>query len=72
MKKLTTLLIAALTAVLLITCTKKDKNKDEEYERVCGEYHGKTLYTGPKGGCYYKQSDGDKTYVDRKYCKCLK
>lgn len=48
MKKLATLLIAALTAVLLITCTKKDKNKDEEYERICGEYHGKTLYTGPK------------------------
>ena len=50
----------------------KGKNNNSEQEWVCGEYHGKTLYTGPRGGCYYKQSDGEKTYVDRKYCKCLK
>ena len=50
----------------------KSKNNNSEQEWVCGEYHGKTLYTGPRGGCYYKQSDGEKTYVDRKYCKCLK
>lgn len=50
----------------------KSKNNNSEQEWVCGEYRGKTLYTGPRGGCYYKQSDGEKTYVDRKYCKCLK
>jgi hypothetical protein len=82
MKKLLTLLTIAISSVALITCSKDDdksnndkggsKNNNSEQEWVCGEYHGKTLYTGPRGGCYYKQSDGEKTYVDRKYCKCLK
>lgn len=84
MKKLLTLLTIAIYSVALITCSKDDdksnnanakgggKNNNSEQEWVCGEYHGKTLYTGPRGGCYYKQSDGEKTYVDRKYCKCLK
>lgn len=65
-RKLILLTIIAISATFF-TCTKDDKTE----ERVCGEYKGKTLYTGPKGGCYYKQSDGEKTYVDRKYCKCL-
>lgn len=84
MKKLLTLLTIAISSVALITCSKDDdksnnanakgggKNNNSEQEWVCGEYHGKTLYTGLRGGCYYKQSDGEKTYVDRKYCKCLK
>lgn len=82
MKKLLTLLTIAISSVALITCSKDDdksnndkgggKNNNSEQEWICGEYHGKTLYTGPRGGCYYKQSDGEKTYVDRKYCKCLK
>jgi len=25
--------------------------------------------TGPKGGCYYINSNGNKTYVDRALCK---
>jgi hypothetical protein len=36
----------------------------------CGTYNGKTLYKGPNGGCYYNNSNGNKTYVDRSYCKC--
>lgn len=24
---------------------------------MCGQYNGKTLYTGPRGGCYYYQDD---------------
>lgn len=61
------LLIVGL-GLFIFSCEKD--NSPSEWE--CGTYNGKTLYTGPKGGCYYKQQDGEKTYVDRKYCKCLK
>jgi len=27
-----------------------------------------TYITGPRGGCYYKNSHGKKTYVDRSLC----
>jgi len=36
----------------------------------CGTYNGKTLYTGPQGGCYYYNSKGNRTYVDRSKCNC--
>jgi len=36
----------------------------------CGIYNGKVVYTGPLGGCYYINSNGNKTYVDRSYCSC--
>ncbi|GAB3780662.1 hypothetical protein GCM10028818_33280 [Spirosoma horti] len=36
----------------------------------CGIYNGKQLYIGPKGGCYYINSNGNKTYVDRSNCHC--
>ena len=39
-------------------------------EWTCGSYKGHTLYTGPKGGCYYYNSSGNKTYVDRSNCNC--
>jgi len=37
-------------------------NKD----KVTGTYNGKKLYTGPKGGQYYINSSGNKTYIDKK------
>lgn len=36
----------------------------------CGTYNSKQLYKGPQGGCYYINSNGNKTYVDRSYCNC--
>lgn len=36
----------------------------------CGTYNGRQLFRGPKDGCYYINSNGNKTYVDRSYCKC--
>jgi hypothetical protein len=36
----------------------------------CGSYHGHPLNRGPKGGCYYINKNGNKTYVDRALCKC--
>lgn len=40
-------------------------------ETRCGTYNGKHLYTGPRGGCYYYNSNKNKTYVDRKECDCF-
>lgn len=33
-------------------------------------YKDHRLYVGPKGGCYYINKNGNKTYVDRFYCDC--
>ncbi len=29
----------------------------------------RTYFTGPRGGCYYYNSKGNKSYVDRSYCR---
>ncbi|HEX6911878.1 MAG TPA: hypothetical protein VF142_15855 [Longimicrobium sp.] len=29
---------------------------------------GRQLYVGPRGGCYYINRNGDRTYVDRSEC----
>jgi hypothetical protein len=36
----------------------------------CGTYNGHSLHKGPRGGCYYINSNNNKTYVDRSYCNC--
>ncbi len=43
-------------------------NSPEEW--YCGVYNSNKLITGPKGGCYYINSNGNKTYVDRGLCNC--
>ncbi|PTS94367.1 hypothetical protein DBR27_17845, partial [Flavobacterium sp. HMWF030] len=32
-------------------------------DKVTGEYNGKKVYTGPKGGKYYINKNGNKTYI---------
>lgn len=44
------------------------EHQPEEWE--CGTYNGNRLRTGPRGGCYYINSNGNKTYVDRGHCNC--
>jgi len=36
----------------------------------CGTHNGHQLYKGSDGGCYYINSNGNKTYVDRNECHC--
>lgn len=36
----------------------------------CGTYNGHTLHKGSDGGCYYINSSGNKTYVERNKCNC--
>jgi hypothetical protein len=48
--------------------TKTTKKSPSEYK--CGSYNGNSTITGEKGGCYYINSNGNKTYVDHSYCNC--
>lgn len=36
----------------------------------CGTHNGHQLYKGSSGGCYYINSNGNKTYVDASECHC--
>lgn len=47
-----------------------EDNLETRTEWRCGTHNGKELWTGPRGGCYYKNSNGNKTYVDRSECNC--
>ena len=53
-----------------ITTMKCTNSSSPGYETKCGTHNGRTLYKGPEGGCYYINSNGNKTYVDRKKCNC--
>ncbi len=47
----------------------EDYEEEEEYEYYKSNTSGyKTYYTWPRGGCYYWNSNGNKTYVDRSLC----
>jgi len=67
MKKLTIILIFALS--ILMSCEKNEED-DSRTEWECGTHNGNTLFTGPQGGCYYYNGNGNKTYVDRSECSC--
>ncbi len=45
---------------------KRQKNSPSSNYKHKG---GRTYYTGPRGGCYYLTSGGNKKYVDRSFCK---
>ena len=34
-------------------------------DKATGSYKGKKVFTGPRGGKYYINKNGNKTYVDR-------
>lgn len=52
------------------SCSDNEEDNEELTEWECGTHNGNTLYTGPRGGCYYYNSNGNKTYVDRLECNC--
>ncbi|MBO0947357.1 PKD domain-containing protein [Fibrella forsythiae] len=61
---------ASIQKAVLITGVKTSPIVTPPSTGGCGSYNSKTLYKGPEGGCYYINSNGNKTYVDRSYCKC--
>lgn len=58
--------LVILSALFLATlsCSKSDDAAS------CGTHNGNQLYKGPQGGCYYINSNGNKTYVDASECNC--
>lgn len=50
------------------TTVKPDPGTPTKPGSSCGMYNGKPVHTGPKGGCYYINSNGNKTYVARNFC----
>jgi hypothetical protein len=71
MKKLTILIIFLIFSLSFSSCeSKEDENIETKTEWRCGTHNGKELWTGPQGGCYYYNSNGNKTYVDRSECNC--
>ncbi len=79
MKKLTTIFILLISITNFIACDSSDNNEleieeaesiDTQLEWRCGTHNGNTLYTGPRGGCYYYNSNNNRTYVDRSECSC--
>ncbi len=71
MKKIIYLAVIALS-LTFASCGGDDDNNSNSglKEWKCGKHNGKQLWTGPKGGCYYYNSNGNKTYVDRSECNC--
>lgn len=55
---------AAYTAQL-----KKAAAEEARVLRVANAAPRRKYYTGPRGGCYYINSSGNKQYVDHSYCK---
>ena len=46
---------------------KEDKGKEEEvYDKETGKKVKRIVYTGPKGGRFYKSDNGEKVYIDEK------
>ena len=45
----------------------EDKGKEEEvYDEETGKKVKRIVYTGPKGGRFYKSDNGEKVYIDEK------
>lgn len=53
--------LTVLCFISLSSCTKDDG---------CGSHNGKELFKGPEGGCYYINSNDNKTYVEDCECNC--
>ncbi len=70
MKRTCIILLTAVTALLGISCNNPSDSDSTGGGSNCGTHNGKTLYIGPQGGCYYINSSGNKTYVDRSECDC--
>jgi hypothetical protein len=60
-----------LSFFFFIACSKSgDDSSGSPDSTPCGTHNGKQLYKGPQGGCYYINSNGNKTYVEANECNC--
>ena len=56
------------TANTLINTNKTTTKSSSTYTPRKSYSSSRTYYTGPRGGCYYINSNGNKSYVDRNKC----
>jgi hypothetical protein len=63
-------MLALVVGLFILTTLSYTSCTPEEDETYCGIYNGKPLYKGPEGGCYYYNSNNNRTYVDRDECNC--
>lgn len=47
-----------------------NKKSSKRNSSGCGFYKSKPLIKGRKGGCYYINRNGNKSYVERHLCNC--
>jgi hypothetical protein len=47
----------------------KEQAAEERAMRAANAAPSRKYYTGPRGGCYYINSRGNKQYVDHSYCR---
>lgn len=64
----------AIPFLFAISMTFMSCDGDSDDVRECGTKVvsdlTRTLFVGPEGGCYYVNSNGNKSYVDRSDCNC--
>ena len=73
MRKLVFILVIMVGLFNVISCAVEDtssSNSETTSSSNCGYHNGNQLFIGPQGGCYYINSNGNKTYVDRSECNC--
>ena len=61
------MIITVLSLCSVYSASVSDKDKK------CGQWEGRQLYQGEKGGCYYikiKNKKRTKIYVDKVKCNC--
>lgn len=68
MNKALRLILISLTFFLATACS--DEGVDSSSSGTGCYHNGKELHRGPQGGCYYWNSNNNKTYVDRSECDC--
>lgn len=57
------LILLILTLLTVLACGDRDGGRSSRRSSSIKYYKD-----GPRGGCYYINSNGNKTYVDRSYC----
>jgi hypothetical protein len=66
------LIIITIICLIGVSCSKEESSSNQNN---CGTYtlsNGtvQTVQKGSQGGCYYINSNNNKSYVDDKYCNC--
>ena len=66
---LKTITSSSLSPKTKSTSNSSSSNSQSSYNRKTYNT-SRTYYKGPRGGCYYFNSNGNKTYVSRSQCSC--